>query len=48
MMMGFLNAVGAVTGNDDTVAIRIGTASSSTTINYTGDGGNYNLRFKLV
>ena len=48
MTLAFLNAIAETTGNDDTVAFRIGTASSSTTINYTGDGGNYNLRFKLV
>lgn len=51
MAMAFLNAVSAVTGNDDTVAIRTATinaAGAAVTINFTGDGGNYNLRFKLV
>ena len=51
MMMTFLNAIDEVTGNDDTVAIRvfpISGSSAGTSINFTGDGGNYTLRFKLV
>ncbi len=51
MTMAFLNAIGATTDNDDTVAIRsfaISGLSTGTTMNFSGDGGSYNLRFKLV
>jgi hypothetical protein len=51
MMLTFLNAVGTVTGNDDTVAIRffpVSGSSAGSTVQFTGDGGNYWLRFRLV